>query len=160
MPGKVPFPEVKIVQRSVVKKLWVAVRSSEDREEKIEEVCHYDRCYDDRDETAEVKAERTREKRRRGDSLVVWKGRKEEITVDRVLRALEKMMKNKASGPSVCLVTEMLRKLPMESVYEIIHRFGSLTVGISQQTNAKPEKDPRGFSGNCVDVRSFQTVRG
>ena len=32
-------------------------------------------------------------------------------------------MKNKAKGPSDRLVTEMLQKLPMESVYEIIHWF-------------------------------------
>ena len=42
------------------------------------------------------------------------------VTVDRVLRARGKMMKNKANGPSD-LVTEMPQNLPMEAVDEVTH---------------------------------------
>ena len=52
------------------------------------------------------------------------KGRKMMITVDRERRARGKMMKNKANGAGDCWVTEMLRELPMESMYEITHCFG------------------------------------
>ena len=34
-----------------------------------------------------------------------------------------KMMKNKANGTGNCLVTEILRELPMETVFEITHWF-------------------------------------
>ena len=58
-----------------------------------------------------MQAERIQEQRRRRDSLVAWRMKKVEITVDRVLRARGKMEKNKANGPGDCLVTEMLREL-------------------------------------------------
>ena len=70
------LPRGKIVQRPVVKKLWRAGRAIEDGEEWTEETRAYcERCYDDKDETAEVHAERIRDQRRRGDS-----GRRVEIT--------------------------------------------------------------------------------
>ena len=69
-----------------------------------------------------------------GDSLKAWTGRKVEITVDRVLRARGKTMKNKAYGRSDYLVTEMLQEIPMESVYEI-------TLDASTNTYRKRCKD-------------------
>ena len=48
-----------MIQRPVVKKLWVAGRASEDSEEWMEEVkAHCEKWYDDKDETSEVQAER------------------------------------------------------------------------------------------------------
>ena len=49
----------KIFWRPVVQKLWVNGRASEHSEEWMED--HYERCYDDKDETSEVQAERIRE---------------------------------------------------------------------------------------------------
>ena len=58
-------------------KPWVGGRASEDREEWMEEVrARCERCCDDKDETSEVQAERIREQRCRGDTLVAWQGRK------------------------------------------------------------------------------------
>ena len=74
---------------------------------------HCKKCYEDKDETSQVQAERIRHQLGRVDSLVAWKGRKVEITVDGVLRARERMMKNNARGPSDCLATEMLQQLSM-----------------------------------------------
>ena len=69
-------------------KLWVAERAREDRDEWAEEVrAHCERCQDDMDETSEVQAERIREQRCGGDSLVALRGRMVDITIDRVLRA-------------------------------------------------------------------------
>ena len=52
---------------------------------------------------------------------IVWplSGIRTRITIDRVLRARGKMMKNKANGPADCLVTEMLQCLSIETVYEV-----------------------------------------
>ena len=74
------------------------------------------KCYDDKMETSEVQAEGIRHQRSRGDSSVALRGRRIQITADRVLRARGKMMKNKANGPADCLVTEMPQCLPMETV--------------------------------------------
>ena len=61
---------------------------------------HCAKCHDDKTETSEVQAERTRYQRSRGDNLVALHGRRIQITVDRVLRARVNIMKNKAKGPA------------------------------------------------------------
>ena len=107
-----------------MKRLWINGRASEDREEWMEEVkAHCERCYDDKDETSQMQEERIQEQRHRGDCLEAGTGQKVQITVDRVLRARPKMMKNKANGPSDCWLAEMSQELPMESVYEIASWF-------------------------------------
>ena len=78
----------KIVRRSVVQKLWINERASEDRAEQKEECrANCERYHDDKDETTKVQAERIREQRRKGDSLFALSGRKIDTTVDRVIRA-------------------------------------------------------------------------
>ena len=49
-------------------------------------------------------------------------GRRErvEVTVDKVQRSRGKMMQNKAHGPEDCLVSEMLRELPIETAKLLI----------------------------------------
>ena len=72
------------------------------------------RSEPDKTETSEVQAERIRHQRSRGDSLAALQGRRIQITVDRVLGARGKMMKNQANWPADCLVTEMLQWLPTQ----------------------------------------------
>ena len=65
-------------------------------------------------------------------------------------------MKNKANGPSDCLVTEMLQTFPIESVCEITHRFEEMERRAPQTWNvlrlvflkmpdARQEKNLRGL---------------
>ena len=58
-----------------------------------------------------------------GDRRVALQGRRVMITADDVLRAPGKMIRNKDNGPADCLVTEMLRCLPTETIYEVAHWF-------------------------------------
>ena len=77
-----------MINKSVVTKLWVNGRASEDRDGWTEEVRgHCERCYDDKAETPEVQAERIRRQRISGDRRVALKGSRVTITVDKVLRA-------------------------------------------------------------------------
>ena len=55
--------------------------------------------------------------------MAALQGRRKRITIDRVLRARGKIMKNKANGPADCLVTEMLQCSPMETAYQVTHSF-------------------------------------
>ena len=111
-----------MINRPVVTKLSVNGRASEDRDEWTEEVqVHCGRCYDDKEETSEVQAERILSQRRRRDHCVALQGRR--ITVDKVLRARGKMLRNKANGATDCLVTAMLQCLPTETVHEVAHWF-------------------------------------
>ena len=119
--GRAVLPGGKVIHRQVVTKLWINGHASEEKDESAEEVrAHCERCYDDKTETSEVQDERIRHQRSRGDSLAALQGRHVQITVDRVLRARGKMMKNKANGPADCLVTECL---PTETAYEVTHWF-------------------------------------
>ena len=65
--------------------------------------------FGDLPETSEVQAERIRRQSVSGDRHVALEGHWLQITVDRVLRARGKMMKNQAHGSADCLVTEMLQ---------------------------------------------------
>ena len=108
----------------MVTKLWINGRANEDRDEWTEEVrAHCERCYDDITQTSEVQAERIRRRRVSGDRRAALQGHRIQITVDRVLRALGKMMKHNASGPANRLFTEMLQCLPTETVYEAAYWF-------------------------------------
>ena len=121
---KAVLPRGKVINRPVVTKLWVNGRASEDRDESTEEVrAHCERCYDDKAETLEVQVERIRRQRSSGDRRLAQEGRLVTITTDKVRRARGKMLRNKATGPSDCLATEMLQCLPTETVYEVAHWF-------------------------------------
>ena len=122
--GKAVLPIGKVINRPMVTKLWVNGRASEDRDEWTEEVrAHCERCYDDEEEPLEVQAGRIQRRRRSGDRRVAVQERRVTITVDKVLRARGKMLRNKANGPADCLVTEMLQCLPTETMYEVAHWF-------------------------------------
>ena len=76
--------------------------------------------------TLMTKKSRRRFRRRgyknRGEEVTVRD--KAEVTVDWVMRARGKNMKEKAHGPGDCLVSEILWELQMKIVYEITHWFG------------------------------------
>ena len=79
--GKAVLPRGKVINRPVVTNLWVNGRASEDRDEWTEEVrAHCERCYDDKEETSEVQAERIQRQRRSGNRRVALHGRRVMIT--------------------------------------------------------------------------------
>ena len=83
-----------------------------------------ERCFGDEEEPTQVQEVRRHEQRERGNRRERWKGERVEVTVDKVLRFQAKMMKNQTNGPGDCLVSEMVRELPMETVGEIPLWFG------------------------------------
>ena len=110
--------------RSIVTKLWVNGHASDDRDKWTEEVrTHCERCYDDKAETPEVRAEKIRRQKTSGDQPIGLQERWVAVSVEKVLLTRWKMLKNKANGPADCLVTEMLQCLPTETVYEVAHWF-------------------------------------
>ena len=74
----------KIAQKARCAKLWVNGRASKDRDEWTEEVTLLRR-----------RADRIRRHRSSGDRRVAVQGRRVTITVDKVLRARGKMLRNK-----------------------------------------------------------------
>ena len=118
--GRAVLPREKVIHRPVVTKRSVDGRAREDRDEWTEEVrAHCERSCDDEAETPEVQAERIRRQRDSGDRRVALQGRRIRITVDKVLHARRKMMKNKANELADRLVTGMLQCLQTAAVFEV-----------------------------------------
>ena len=174
--GKGVLPKGKVTHRPAVTKLWINGRASENRDEWTEEVrAHCERCYDDITETSEVRAEKIQRQRTSGDHRVPFQEHRLQITVDKVFRARFKMMKNKANGPTDCLVTEMLQCLPTETVHEVTQWFEKrfkgeyrapeawkiLRLVSLKKADAKLEKGLRGFRAIAllrVFSKSYTTV--
>ena len=126
-----------IVKRPVVTKLWIHVCVSEDRDEWNEEFkINCEKCSDDKSETPEAQAERIREQRCRGDSVVAFQGRQVQKTVNKVLRVRGKMLNGKSNGPADCFVVEMFSRYPTEVVYEVTHWFQKRFMGLSRVPEA------------------------
>ena len=117
------LPRGKATNRPVVAKLWVNVpaRTETNGQKRSEPTVNV--VTTTKSETPDVQAERIRRPRTSGDRRGTLQGRRVTITVDKVLRARGKMLRNKANGPADCLVTEMLQCLPTETVYEVAHWF-------------------------------------
>ena len=112
--GKAVLPGGKLINGPVVTKRWVNGRASENRDEWTEKVGAYsERCYDDKEETPKVQAERILSQRRRGDLCVALQGHRVMITVDNILRAQGKMLRNKAND---CLVNDIIEELSTKYV--------------------------------------------
>ena len=117
-----------------------------------------------------VQAERIRRQRISGDRRVSLEGRRVTITVDKVLPALGKMLRNKANGLADCLVTEMLQCLPTETVYvgstsgskenAVPLRRGSF-YALCSSKRAKPQarKGPSGVPGDRTPECSLNDFR-
>ena len=100
--GQAVLPRGKVVNRLVITKLWVNGRASGDSDERTGEA-HCERCYDDKAETTQVQAKRILRRRTCGDRQEALQRHRIMITVDGVLRARGKMLRNKANGPADCV---------------------------------------------------------
>ena len=101
--------------------------AGEDGEERAEEVrTHCEQSYADPVEDSESKPKGF------GSRGVEenWQRRELVITVDFAVRARGMMVKNKSSGLKDCLVTEVVREMPMSCVCEITHWFNRRLKGL------------------------------
>ena len=69
------------------------------------------------EETKEVQEKRIEYFVRKGTSSSRRDGRNAEITVDLVLQARAKLSDNEVNGPEDVIVSEMIKRLPMEKIY-------------------------------------------
>ena len=76
--------------------------------------------YTDMEETKEDKENRIEYFwKKEGNQQFTEDGRNAEITVDVVLQARAKVSENKVNGPEDAIVSEMIKRLPMEKIYTI-----------------------------------------
>ena len=94
--------------------LYIKCHFTEDREEWQKELQrHCEEVYTDLEETKESLQERIEYFRKKGNQQFT-EGRNAEIAVDLVLQARAKSSDNKVNGPEDAIVSEMIKKLPME----------------------------------------------
>ena len=75
---------------------------------------HCEEVYTDQEETKEAQESRIEHFKKKGNQQFTAEGRNAEIKVDLVLQAKAKLSDNKVNGPEDAIVSEMIKKLPME----------------------------------------------
>ena len=75
---------------------------------------HCEEVYTDQEETKEAQESRIEHFKKKGNQQFTEEGRNAEIKVDLVLQARAKLSDNKVNGPEDAIVSEMIKKLPME----------------------------------------------
>ena len=66
---------------------------------------------------------------KKGNLKFTEEGRNAEITVDLVLQARAKLSENKVNGPEDAIVSEMVKRLPMEKIYTVTKCFQERFLG-------------------------------
>ena len=117
-------PGRKKANREPLTELFVKGQFTEDREEWQEELQrHCEEVYTDLDETKEAQESRVEYFRKTGNQQFTKEGRNGEITNDLVLQARAMLSDNKVNGPEDAIVSEMIKKLPMEKIYTFAECF-------------------------------------
>ena len=75
--------------------------------------------YVDQEETQDAQEGRIEYFKKKGNQQITEEGRNAEITIDLVLQARVKMSDNKVNGPEDAIVSEIIKRLPMEKIYII-----------------------------------------
>ena len=88
-----------------------------------EEVCN------DEGETKEARESRIGNFKKKGNPQFTEEGRNAEITSDLVLQAKAKLSDNKVNEPEDVIVSEMIKRLPVEKIYTLARCFQERSVG-------------------------------
>ena len=131
------LPGKRIPKRKALTELYVNGIFTEDREEWQKELQrHCDEVYVDALESKEEQERRIVKYSQDGNMHFSVEGRVVEITVDVVLQAKAKMSENKVNGPDDVIVSEMIKQLPQEKVYEVTRCFQQRFMGKMDATNS------------------------
>ena len=93
---------------------------TEDRSESQKELQrHCEEVHTDKELTKEEQENRIEYFKKKGNQQFTEEGRNAEITADLVLQSRAKLSDNKVNGPEDAIVSEMIKRLPMEKIYTI-----------------------------------------
>ena len=111
--------------------------------------------YTDQEETQEAQERRIEFFKKKGNQQFTEYGRNAEITVDLVLQARAKLSDKKVNGPEDAIVSEMIKRLPMENMHncEVLSRTSHGPDGITKlvelvffkKSDAVPTKGIRSY---------------
>ena len=147
---------------------------TEDRSEWQKELQrHCEEVYTDMEETKEEQENRIEYFWKKGNQQFTEDGRNAEITVDLVLQARAKLSENKVNGPEDAIVSEMIKRLPMEKIYTIMRCFQERfmghdgvsklveggEVGVLEEARCRPDHRDQKLQSNSCDVGDVEVVR-
>ena len=90
-------------------------------------------AHEDAEETIEVQENTgSRSTRQMGDRHFTEEGRDDAITIDLVLQARAKMAEERVNGPEDSIVSEMVKQVPQENMYEITRCFQVRFLGLEE----------------------------
>ena len=123
-------PGKKKSKRKPLTELYVKGHFTEDRAKWQESKGHCEEVYTDVEKTKEVQEKRIEYFRKKGNLQFTEDGRNVEITVDLVLQARARLSDNKVNGPEDAIVSEMIKRLPMEKIYTVARCFQERFMGL------------------------------
>ena len=122
-------------------------------------------CTEDREEWRSESLRHCKEVRRRREKYKKKElnqftddGRRAVITVDLLLQANAKMSDNRVNGPEDAVVSEIIRQLPLETIYTITKCFEERFLGQMGKPDAAEEKDQK-LQGHHADIGDVEVVR-
>ena len=92
----------------------------------------------DQEETKEAQESRIEYFTKKGDQQFTEEGRNAEVTVDLVFQARAKLSDNKIKGPEDAIVSEMIKRLPMEKIYSVVRCFQERFIGLLESPSSWP----------------------
>ena len=166
-------PGRKQVQRKPITELFVNGQLTEDREEWQKELqWHCEEVYTDLEETKEEQESRIEYfRKKKGNQQFTEEGRNAEITVE-VLQARAKLSDDQVNGPEDAIVSEMIKKLPMEKIYIIAMCFQArfmgqmespsswkvLKKGLPEKTGRSSQERNQKLPSNSLDIGDVPVV--
>ena len=117
-------PGKKKTKRNPLTELYVKGHFTEDRGEWQKELqSSAKRCILTEQKRKKNRKAELNTSEKRGNQQFIEEGRNAEITVDLVWQARAKLSEGKVNGPEDVIVSEMIKKLPMEKIYIIARCF-------------------------------------
>ena len=130
-------PVKKKAKRKPLTELYVKGHFTEDRSEWQKELQrHCEEVHTDMEETKEEQENRIENFWKKGNQQFTEEGRNAEITVDLVLQARAKLSENKVNGPEDAIVSEMIKRLPMEKIYTITRCVQERFMGMMESSSS------------------------
>ena len=130
-------PGKKKAKRKPLTELYVKGHFTEDRSEWPKELQrHCEEVYTDMEETKEEQENRIEYFWKKGNQQFTEDGRNAEITVDLVLQTRANLSENKVNAPEDAIVSEMIKRLPMEKIYTITRCFQERFMGMMESPSS------------------------
>ena len=151
----------KKAKRKPLTELYAKGHFTEGRSELQKELQrHSEEVYTDMEETKEAQENRIEYFWKKGNQQFTEEARNVDITVDLVLHARAKLSENKVNGPEDAIVSEIVKRLPMEKIHTITRCFQEGgEVGVLEEARCSPDQRDEKLQSSSSHVGDVEVVR-